>query len=99
MGGGRILPIGQEIACHFSQDHTMVTKLYNVCVAQKLQISEFLIESFCLDPGLFGDLPRPISTSATSIGYQILAKDLSFHMKYCLLLQNEIGRSYTMLRS
>ena len=25
-GGGRILPIGQEIACHFSQDHTMVTK-------------------------------------------------------------------------
>ena len=26
-GGGRILPIGQEIACHFSQDHTMVTKI------------------------------------------------------------------------
>ena len=25
-GGGRILPRGQEIACHFSQDHTMVTK-------------------------------------------------------------------------
>ena len=25
-GGGGILPIGQEIACHFSQDHTMVTK-------------------------------------------------------------------------
>ena len=25
-GGGRILPIGKEIACHFSQDHTMVTK-------------------------------------------------------------------------
>ena len=23
---GGILPIGQEIACHFSQDHTMVTK-------------------------------------------------------------------------
>ena len=26
-GGGRIQPIGQEITCHFSQDHTMVTKL------------------------------------------------------------------------
>ena len=25
-GGGRILPGAQEIACHFSQDHTMVTK-------------------------------------------------------------------------
>ena len=25
-GVGRILPIGQEIACHFSLDHTMVTK-------------------------------------------------------------------------
>ena len=25
-GGGRIQPIGQEIACHFSQDHTMVPK-------------------------------------------------------------------------
>ena len=23
---GGILPIGQEIACHFSQDHTLVTK-------------------------------------------------------------------------
>ena len=25
-GGGRILTGAQEIACHFSQDHTMVTK-------------------------------------------------------------------------
>ena len=25
-GGGWNPPIGQEIACHFSQDHTMVTK-------------------------------------------------------------------------
>ena len=25
-GGGRILPGGQEIVCHFSQDHAMVTK-------------------------------------------------------------------------
>ena len=25
-GGGRILPGGQEIACHFSLDHAMVTK-------------------------------------------------------------------------
>ena len=132
-GRGQILSIGQEIACHFSHDHTMVTKLldfikkhpkykvvksffyyldrcsrnsaeteprswffgienhkinfsfnffttksqnfisnlndncsqlsfevYNVCVTQKLQISEFLIELFFhLEPGLFGDLPRP----------------------------------------
>ena len=36
-----------------------------------------------------------ISTSATSIGYQILGEYLSFHMRYCLLLWNEIGRSYT----
>ena len=26
-GGGRFLPIGQKIACHFSQDHTIVTKI------------------------------------------------------------------------
>ena len=26
-GEGRNLPIGQEIACHFSQDHTMTTKI------------------------------------------------------------------------
>jgi hypothetical protein len=26
MGGGWNPPIGQEIACHFSHDHTMVTK-------------------------------------------------------------------------
>ena len=26
MGGGWNHPTGQEIACHFSQDHTMVTK-------------------------------------------------------------------------
>ena len=25
-GGGQILPVGQEITCHFSQDNTMVTK-------------------------------------------------------------------------
>ena len=27
--GGRIPPISQEIACHFSQDHAMVTKILN----------------------------------------------------------------------
>ena len=26
-GGGQILPIGQEIACHFLRDYTMVTKI------------------------------------------------------------------------
>ena len=26
-GGGPKVPAGQEIACHFSQDHTMVTKI------------------------------------------------------------------------
>ena len=63
-------------------------EVYNVCVAQKLRISEFLINF--LSPGTW-PLRRPpeaaISTSATSIGYQILAKDLSFQ------LYNEIGRS------
>jgi len=131
-GGGLILPFGQEIACHFSQDHTMVTKfpdfihkhpkykvvksffyyldrssrnsaeteprlwffgienhkidfffnffitkfpnfisnlnedcfqlsfeVYNVCVAQKLRISEFLIEFFSA---------WTLATSATSRG-------------------------------
>ena len=71
-------------------------EVYNVCVAQKLRISEFLINF--LSPGTW-PLRRPpeaaISTSATSIGYQILAEYLSFHMRYCLLLWNEIGRSYT----
>ena len=27
--GGGIPPIGQEIACHLSQDHAMVTKILN----------------------------------------------------------------------
>ena len=27
-GGGRIVPIGQEIACHFLQDHTMGDPYY-----------------------------------------------------------------------
>ena len=26
-GGGAKVPTGQEIACHFSQDHTVVTKV------------------------------------------------------------------------
>ena len=26
-GGGPKVPAGQEIVCHFSQDHTMVTKI------------------------------------------------------------------------
>ena len=71
-------------------------EVYNVFVAKKLRISEFFIEFFSSGPWPH---PRPleaaISTSATSIGYQILAEYLSFHMRYCLLLWNEIGRSYT----
>ena len=65
-------------------------EVYNVYVAQKLQISEFLINFYVPGPW---PLPRPleaaISTSATSIGYQILAEYLSFHMRYCLLLWHE----------
>ena len=71
-------------------------EVYNVCVAQKLRISEFLIDFFSPGPWPLWRPPEgAISTSATSIGYQISAKDLSFHMRYCLLLWNEIGRSYT----
>ena len=54
-------------------------EVYNVFVAQKLPISEFLIEFF--SPGhwpLWQPPEAAISTSATSTGYQILAKDLSF---------------------
>ena len=73
-------------------------EVYNICVAQKLRILEFLTEFFSPGPCI---LWRPseaaISTSATSIGYQILAKDLSFHMRLCLLLYNEIERSYTTI--
>ena len=159
-GGGRILPIGQEIARHFSQDQSRFTKfldfinkhprymvvkkffyylctffrnsaeteprswffwdrksknhfffiffitkscnfisnlndncsqlsfeVYNVFVAQKLPISEFLIKFFSPGPWPLRRPPEAaISTSATSIGYQILAKDLNFHMRLCWLL-------------
>ena len=154
---GRILPIGQVIACHFSQDHTMVTnfldfnhkhpkykvvkslfyyldrfsrnlaetdktswffeienreidffsfffstkvsdfvsnlncncsqlsfKVYIVYVAQKLPISRFLIDFFSSGPWPLQRPPEAAnSTSATSIGYQILEKYVSFHMRYC----------------
>ena len=36
-------------------------EVYNICVAQKLRISEFLIDFFRLEPGHFGGLPRPQS--------------------------------------
>ena len=160
-GGGWNPPIGQEIACHFSQDHTMVTKfldfihkhpkykvvksffyyldrfsrnaaeteimifwdrksqnrfffnffitkssnfisnlndycsqlsfeVYNVCVAQKLQVSEFLIKFFLPGPWPLRRPPEAaISSSATSIGYQILAEYVSFHMRCYLLVWNE----------
>ena len=67
-------------------------EVYNICVAQKLRISEFLNNFF--SPGTW-PLRRPpeaaISTSATSIGYQILVKYVSFHMRYCLLVWSENG--------
>ena len=55
-------------------------EVYNVCVltylAQKLQILEFLIKLFSPGPWPLRRPPETaISTSATSIWYQILAKD------------------------
>ena len=48
---------------------------YKVCVAQKLYISEFFIQLFLPGPWPIWQLPKTaISTSATSIGYQILAE-------------------------
>ena len=62
-------------------------EVYNICVAQKLGISEFLNDF--VSPGTWPLRWPPeaaIATSATSIGYHILAKDLSFYMRLCLLL-------------
>ena len=62
-------------------------EVFSVCVAQKFVDFRIFDQIFLLGPW---SLQRPpeaaISTSATSIGYQILAKDLSFYMRYCLLL-------------
>jgi hypothetical protein len=67
-------------------------EVYNVFVAQKLPISEFLIEFFSPGPWPLRRPPEAaISTSATSIGYQILVKYVSFHMRYCLLVWSENG--------
>ena len=67
-------------------------EVYNVFVAQKLPISEFLIEFFSSGPWPLRRPPEAaISTSATSIGYQILVKYVSFHMRYCLLVWSENG--------
>jgi hypothetical protein len=59
-------------------------EVYNVFVAKKLRISEFLIDFFSSGPWPLWRPPE--AATLTSIGYQILATDLSFHMKYCLLL-------------
>ena len=41
-GGGPKVPAGQEIACHFSQDHAMVTKFFDfIHKHPKLVISFF----------------------------------------------------------
>ena len=61
-------------------------EVYNVCVAQKLRISEFLIEFFLPGPWPLRRHPEAaISTSATSIGYQILAEDVTFHIGYSIV--------------
>ena len=61
-------------------------EVYNVFVAPKLRISEILIEIFF---AWTWPVRRPseaaISTSATSIGYHTLAKDLRFHLRLYLL--------------
>ena len=67
-------------------------EVYNVFVAQKLPISRFLIDFFSSGPWPLRRPPEAaISTSATSIGYQILVKYVSFHMRYCLLVWSENG--------
>ena len=59
--------------------------------AQKFRMFDHF---FLLGPWPLWRPPKAaFSTSATSIGYQILPQDLSFHMLLCLLLKNEIGRS------
>ena len=40
MGWGGILPIGQEIASHFLQDHTMITKFIDFINKQPNQSKE-----------------------------------------------------------
>ena len=67
-------------------------EVYNVFVAQKLQILEIFIDFLSSGPWPLWRPPEvAISTSATSIGYQILAEYLSFYMRHCLLVWNEIG--------
>ena len=74
-------------------------EVHNVFVAQKLPISKSLIDFFFV-----WTLPlrRPpeaaISSSATSIRYQILAEYVSFHIRYCLLVwhENEEGLDYIL---
>ena len=79
-------------SCNFisslNDDYSQLSfEVYNVCVAQKLQISEFLIEFFLPGPWPLRQPPKALLlTSATSIGCPILAKNLGFHMRYCMLL-------------
>ena len=62
-------------------------EVYNLFVAQKLLISRFLIVFFSSEPWPLRWPPEATnSTSATSLGYQILEKYVSFHMRLCLLL-------------
>ena len=44
--GGRILPGGQEIACHFSQDHTMVTKFLDFIHKQVVKSFFYYLDRF-----------------------------------------------------
>lgn len=60
---------------------------YNVSVAQKLKSLGFFISLFSSGPWPLQWPPDAlILTSATSVGNQILAEDISFYMKHCLLV-------------
>ena len=69
-------------------------EVYNVFVAQKLQILEIFIDYLSSGPWPLWRPPEvAISTSATSTGCQILAEYHSFYMWHCLLVWNEIGEA------
>ena len=57
--------------------------MYNICGAQKLHILEFLFKLFSPGPWPLWRPPvAAILTSATSVGYQILAEYVSFEILF-----------------
>ena len=65
MGGGAaplILPIGQEIACHFSQDHTMVTKILDYSPVHVVLVSLLVDQLFGLFLIFFGRPKKKLSS-------------------------------------